>query len=244
MANIIEENPITDSDSENEDLFFENPDLVETVSFEDLESNSFDLILFQRPNSEIVMNSVLSSNDQLVNLNTLYVSGCIDTGTYQSITYRQEKDIDYRQLFHPLNNVHCKKMKGEKLVGIRISRGEYQLIDLLTKHLKKNHFIILMYRGELELYWSYDRALSCLILNNEGKFQVIYYGSETSPLVTDLDDFLDKNDTLDIYHMFVLGIFGRKETKKNLQKSINLVSLRKSLPSCLSKDIYDFAQFE
>jgi len=135
-------------------------------------------------------------------------------------------------------------MKGEKLVGVRISRGEYQLIDLLTKHLKKNHFIILMYRGELELYWSYDRALSCLILNNEGKFQVIYYGSETSPLVTDLDDFLDKNDTLDIYHMFVLGIFGRKETKKNLQKSINLVSLRKSLPSCLSKDIYDFAQFE
>jgi len=52
---------MTDSDSDNEDLFFENPDLVETVSFEDLESNSFDLILFQRPNSEIVMNSVLSS---------------------------------------------------------------------------------------------------------------------------------------------------------------------------------------
>ena len=191
---MIQENPIYMTID-----FFENSELVDTVTVEDLETDD-ELILFQRPKSEILTGAVFHSNEKLVNLNTLYVCGAIDSNRYQSISSRLTRDIDYRKLFHPLNNEHIKRCQEESLVGVKIERGERELIELVRTHLKNNHFTILMY-PDFETYGEV-RALSCLIVNNEGEFQVIQSGR-----TIDFDDFLE-NDL--IYHMFVLGVFARK----------------------------------
>jgi len=200
MANIIiEENPLFMTID-----FFENPNLVDTVTVEDIKTSD-ELKLFQRPKSEILFGATFDSNEKLVNLNTLYVSGIIDTNRYRSISSQLTRDIDYRKLFHPFNNDHIKRCEEESLVGVKIERGEGELIQLVRTHLKNNHFTILMY-PDFETYEEV-RALSCLIVNNEGTLQVIQSGESRNPVIIDFDDFLE-NDL--IYYMFVLGVFRRE----------------------------------
>lgn len=98
MANTTENTINMTTEYDNSDYFYSNPDLVDSFKIEKIESEEKDLILFQMHNSEIVMNALLHSNDRLANLNTLYVSGTIDSDTYYRIVSRITKEISYRQL--------------------------------------------------------------------------------------------------------------------------------------------------
>jgi hypothetical protein len=225
---------------------------VETISYQDFSLDGIDLL--QRPARVLNEHMNIRVRPGIMDkCNTLFDAGYIhQQGNHQ-------EDVGLVRFYNIINDEHRRRTLSENLIPVSINSEE--LRELLNNNLKNNHFTILMYLTETE---DGPYEASVLVLKSKNGIEVIRRDFESGlPYSISLDDLIEGEEEGRMMRneededgeeeqennemiMYVFGIRGRQEGKRQLQSNIFNLTSRKlpsnfQLPSALSKNIFEMA---
>lgn len=214
---------------------------IKTVSYDEFEDN---LELLQRPKRALKIDMKIKRKYfDFFKIHSLFGSGYINKNRYIDLLERsirrQDSDIPTSDFFNIINNHHQLNFNDERLVPVQVD-GE-DLGEILDNQLNNDNFTILVYLAVNPDDYEYET--SCLILKEDNELKVIDFRGD-SPFISTLDELFDNED--EITELYIFGIEGRKEFKKELKNDI--LKMTKNLPPGLSsyvgKEIYDYSKRE